>query len=347
MKTPTMRAVRLDVHTGDVAVETVRRPRPGTGQVLVRVEAAGVGRADVELVAGHGPVRPDALGRRTLGREVAGVMAAPGAGVDGWPLGRRVVLRSSVLLRRGSLSLGVDHDGGLADYVVAPVEALIAIPDTLEFEHAAVLDVVATAWSALTRTGDVRPGEAVGIWGVGALGTHAVQLARLIGAAPVVAIDPLPAARDRALSLGADAALDPGATAFDHELRAANGGRALDLALHMADSDSADGQVSSSLASGGRAVLVGAGVRASVPVGGTEFWRQGKRLLGDSGPRPEDIPLVLRLIAHGRLDLAASVTEVLPLEAAGSALRRVAEHDGRTVRLVVSPRISVVSVPTD
>jgi threonine dehydrogenase-like Zn-dependent dehydrogenase len=334
-----MRAVRVDARTGDVAVEFVRRPRPAAGQILVRVAAAGVGRPDLELVAGRGPLRADASGRRTLGREVAGVVAAPGAAVNGWPLGRRVVLRSTVRLPKGGFALGVDQDGGWADYVVAPVEALVLIPDALPFEQAAVLDVVATAWSALTRTGGLRAGEAVGIWGVGGLGTHAVQLARMLGAAPVVAIDPRPAARERALALGADAALDPAAASFAGDLRAANGGRFLDLALHMADGGAAYQQVVASLAPEGRAVLVGTGVSAGSAVDDEPgFWRQGKQLLGHGGPWPEDVPVLLRLIAHRRLDLSSSVTGVLPLEEAADALARLAGSDGGTVRLVLCPR---------
>jgi threonine dehydrogenase-like Zn-dependent dehydrogenase len=329
-----MRAVRVDTLDGSVVVDTVRRPRPAAGQVLIRVAAAAVGRPDAELAAGGPALRPDAAGRRTLGREVAGVMAAPGAGVDGWPLGRRVVLRSSVRLPRGQFSLGVDQDGGLADYVVVPVGALVQIPDQLPFEQAAVLDAAATAWSALARTGAVRPGEAVGIWGVGGLGTPAVQLARLVGAAPVIAVDPHPAARARALAVGADAALDPQAASFLADLRAANGGQLLDLAMHVADSRAAAAQLVAALAPNGRAVLVGPG---GGPVD-DDFWPAGRALLGHGGPRPEDVPLLLRLVARGRLDLAASVTEVLPLNEAPAALSRVTPGDGTVVRVVLLPR---------
>jgi threonine dehydrogenase-like Zn-dependent dehydrogenase len=335
VKPPTMRAVRVDTLGGSVVVDTVRRPRPAAGQVLIRVMAVAVGRPDAELAAGGPALRPDAAGRRTLGREVAGVMAAPGAGVDGWPPGRRVVLRSTVRLPRGQFSLGVDQDGGLADYVVVPVGALVQIPDQLPLEQAAVLDAAATAWSALTHTGAVRPGEAVGIWGVGGLGTHAVQLARLVGAAPVIAVDPHPAARARALAVGADAALDPDATSFPADLRAANGGQLLDLALHLADSRTAAAQLAAALAPEGRAVLVGPG---GGPVD-DDFWRGGRALLGHGGPRPEDVPLLVRLIVQGRLDLAASVTEVLPLDEAPAALRRVAGGGGTVVRLVLRPGV--------
>ncbi|MBB3082378.1 zinc-binding dehydrogenase [Geodermatophilus sabuli] len=334
MTPPTMRAVRVEAATGHVVVQSVRRPRPAAGQVLVRVAAAGLGRPDVELVAGRGGLRPDASGWRTLGREVAGVVAAPGAGVDGWPLGRRVALRSSVRMPRGRFALGVDQEGGWADYVVAPVESLVLLPDVVPFEQAAVLDVVATAWSALARTGGLRPGEAVGIWGVGGLGTHAVQVARLLGAAPIVAIDPRPEARQRALGLGADAALDPEDASFDADLRGVNGGRLLDVALHAAGSGAP--QVLASLATDGRAVLLG-GSAAGALGDVVDPWADGKCLLGHAGPLPEDVPLLLRLITHRRLDLSSSVTDVLPLEEAPAALERLVADDGRTVRVVLRP----------
>jgi threonine dehydrogenase-like Zn-dependent dehydrogenase len=340
MTPPTMRAVRVEATTGRVAVRTVRRPRPAAGQVLVRVAAAGVGRPDAELVAGGGGLRPDASGWRTLGREVAGVVAAPGAGVDGWPLGRRVAVRASVRLPKARYALGVEQEGGWADYVVAPVESLVSLPDVVPFDQASVLDVVAMAWSALARTGGLRPAEAVGIWGVDGLGTHAVQAARLLGAAPVVAIDPWPEARQRALALGADAALDPESASFGADLREVSGGRLLDVVLHAAGSATA--QMLGTLAAGGRAVFAGGGAGAVLVGDSPDFWADGKRLLGHAGPLPEDVPLLLRLIAHRRLDLSSSITDVLPLEEASAALERLAADDGRTVRLVLRPEAAPV-----
>ncbi len=103
------------------------------------------------------------------------------------------------------------YDGAWAEYTVAQAVGLTRVPDNVPLEQAAILaDAVSTPFGAVVRTGQVRIGESVGVWGVGGVGTHIVQLARLVGAVPVIAIDIKPAVLDRALELGADHALDAG-----------------------------------------------------------------------------------------------------------------------------------------
>ena len=98
-------------------------------------------------------------------------------------------------------------------------------------------DAVSTPWGAIVWTGGVRAGEAVGVWGVGGLGAHAVQLLRFVGATPLIAVDPIAAARKRALEFGADLALDPANPEFAQQLRASTGGKGLDVAFDFAGGD--------------------------------------------------------------------------------------------------------------
>ena len=117
---------------------------------------------------------------------------------------------------------GIDYDGGWAQYTVAREDTLIPIPDTLPFDQAAIIpDAVSTPYAAVVTTAGVRPAQSVGVWGVGGVGAHNVRLARLAGAAPIIAVDPLPSARERALAFGADLALDPAAADFADQVRAA------------------------------------------------------------------------------------------------------------------------------
>ncbi|MFD5064544.1 zinc-binding dehydrogenase [Streptomyces sp. NPDC058394] len=106
---------------------------------------------------------------------------------------------------------GVDYDGGWSQYTIAREDTVVPIADVLPFDQAAIIpDVVSTSYAALVDTVQVRSAQAVGIWGVGGVGAHAVRLARMMGAAPIIAVDPLPNARERALAFGADTALDTG-----------------------------------------------------------------------------------------------------------------------------------------
>jgi D-arabinose 1-dehydrogenase-like Zn-dependent alcohol dehydrogenase len=335
---PLMRAARLDVATRALVVKDVPRPRPAYGEVLVRVAAAGVCLSDVHIVQGLIIPRRVRSGELTLGHEVAGTVAAPGAGVDGWPLGRRVVLQPIVARKDGNHTLGMDYNGGWADYVVTPAATLVPIPDSLPFAQAAIIpDAVSTPWSAITATAAVRPGQGVGIWGVGGLGAHAVQLARLVGAAPVIAVDPLLSARERALDLGADAALDPSAADFGRRLLAVGRGQLLDVAMDFAGVPAAQRQILESLAPGGKAVLVGlSGVPVTIE-DSTSFSVYAKQVLGHFGSQYADLPQLIRLAELGRLDLSRSVTEIMSLEDAAEAVRRLDAKVGDPFRIVLRP----------
>jgi 2-desacetyl-2-hydroxyethyl bacteriochlorophyllide A dehydrogenase len=334
-----MRAARFNVRTREFAIKTVPRPRPASGQVLIRVGAAGVCLSDVHIIQGLIVPRRIKSGELTLGHEVAGTVVAPGAGVDGWPVGRRVALQPIVPRADGNHTLGVDYDGGWAEYVVTPASTLVPIPDGICFEQAAIIpDAVSTPWSAITHTADVRPGESVGIWGVGGLGAHAVQLARLVGAAPIIAVDPNRAARERALPLGADAALDPTAPEFDTLLAAATQKRLLDVAFDFAGVPASQQQSMASLAQGGRVVLIGLSGAPVTIEDGTSFSVYGKKILGHFGSQYPDLPQLVRLVGLGRLDLSGSITEVMPLENAAEAVRRLDQKIGDPIRFVLQPR---------
>ncbi|MYT25634.1 alcohol dehydrogenase catalytic domain-containing protein, partial [Streptomyces sp. SID7760] len=201
----TMLAGRLRLDTRTFAVEEVPIPVPGPGEVLVEVRAAGVCLSDVHLI--DGSLSPffltDAVteaGAVTLGHEVAGVVHTLGPDVKGgWTPGQRVVLQAGEAcgdcggcLRRMTchrpLTRGLDYDGGWAQYTIAREGTLLPIPDELPFDQAAIIpDAVSTPYAAIVGTGAVRPAQAVGIWGAGGLGAHAVRLARMVGAAPIIA----------------------------------------------------------------------------------------------------------------------------------------------------------------
>ncbi len=196
-----MLAARL--HLGpnrSLELDEVPVPEPGPDHVLVKVEAAGVCLSDVHLI--DGTLTPLFLEGDvvTLGHEVAGTVHALGPGVTKAKVGDRVVLQAREARGGRTYTRGVDYDGGWAEYTLARIDTLVPIPDDLPFEQACFIpDAVSTPWGAITATGEVKPGEPVGVWGVGGLGAHGVQLLRLVGAAPIIAVDPLPAARERAL----------------------------------------------------------------------------------------------------------------------------------------------------
>ncbi|MEG9246674.1 zinc-binding dehydrogenase [Arthrobacter sp. Soc17.1.1.1] len=334
----TMLAGRLDVSTGSFEVKEVPVPTPGPGFVRVKVQAAGVCLSDVHLI--EGLLRPMHLrgDEVTLGHEVSGSVDLPGDGVDGWVPGDRVVLQAGYEHGGVTLTMGVDYDGGWAEYVVVPAGVLVPLGEHFPYDQAAIIpDAVSTPWASIVSTGRVRPAEAVGVWGVGGLGAHGVQLLRLVGAAPIIAVDPLPEARERALAFGADLALDPRADDFAASLAAATSGRGLDVAFDFAGVDAVRSQALAGLGLQGRLVLVGLSGNPITISDSTAFSYTRKQVRGHYGSEAHHVPELVVLAELGRLDFARSISDTLPLRDAATAVERLERKEGNPIRLVLVP----------
>lgn len=319
-------------------LDEVPIPEPGPDQVLIKVAAAGVCLSDVHLI--DGTLTPLYLQGDvvTLGHEVAGTVHTLGPGVTSATVGDRVLLQAGEIRGGTIYTRGVDYDGGWAEYAVAHVDTLVPIPDDLPFEQACFIpDAVSTPWAAVTATGAIRAGEAVGVWGVGGLGAHGVQLLRLVGAAPIIAIDPLEAARTRALEFGADLAFDPA----DPDLRAkvfmATNGMGLAAAFDFAGVAAVREQAIVCLGRDGRLVLVGLTDKPITITGGTAFSYFAQQLRGHYGSQPEHVVELVKLQRLHRIDFARSVSAVMPLADAEKAVQALESKQGNPIRLVLQP----------
>ena len=333
-----MLAARLNVKTLTLSMDDVPIPEPGPGQVRIKVRAAGVCLSDVHLI--DGSVRPLHLRQDTvtLGHEIAGTIDALGPGVVSCPVGQRVVLQAGEE-RAGTLyARGLDYDGGWAEYTLATVTTLVPIPDDLPFGQAAIIpDAVSTSWAAITATAQVRPAEAAGVWGAGGLGAHAVMLLRLAGAAPVIAVDPLPAARKRALDFGADIALDSADPELARKVRRETGDLGLAAAFDFAGVPAVQEQAVGCLGASGRLVLVGINDKPLTISDSRTFGYRQQQVRGHYGSAPEHVTELVMLAGRGRISLARSVSDVLPLSEAPKAVERLRHKEGNPIRLVLQP----------
>lgn len=334
-----MLAGRLNVATRKFEVTRVPVPEPTYGQVRIKVEAAGVCLSDVHLI--DGTLTPLHLpgDEVTLGHEVAGTVEVLGEGVEGLQPGQRVLLQAGEQLRDGTiLTRGVDYDGGWAEYALARQDTVVPIPDALPFEQACIVpDAVSTPWAAVTATANTQPGQAVGVWGVGGLGAHAVQLLRLVGAAPIIAVDPVEEARDRATQLGADLTLDPTSEGFREAVLEATGQLGLDAAFDFAGVSPVREQAMGVLGKQGRLVLVGLANQPVTIPSDTFFSYMQQQVLGSYGSEPQHVEQLVRLVGHGRLDISRSVSDVLPLADAADAVARLERKEGNPIRLILKP----------
>jgi 2-desacetyl-2-hydroxyethyl bacteriochlorophyllide A dehydrogenase len=343
-----MRAARFDQASRRLEVVDVPTPTPTAGQVLVKVDACGICLSDVHLIDGSLPMSLPVV---TPGHEAAGTIAAVGSEVPHWQVGQRVALHGGSNCMtcdrcasgrpeecRNVAIMGFGYDGAWADYVAVPYPVLAAVPDDVPIEQAAIIaDAVSTPFAALTERADLRPGESIGIWGVGGLGIHAVKLARLMGATPIVALDPLASARDRALSAGADIALDPTTDNIVEQVQAATGGAGLDIALDVVGSTAVLQQAEPCLARRGRLVMVGMSMEPIALGPGALFSVQSQTLMGHLGYRKQHMEQLLKLVATGRLDLSDSISDVVGLDDVVDAVDRLATKRDNPVRIVVKP----------
>lgn len=344
----TMRAERFYADTKTVALEDVPIPEPGPGEVLVKVAFCGICHSDLSLINGTFPAQRPVV---TQGHEASGTIAKLGPDVTGWSEGDRVVLAAGrpclecPNCRRGDMSnclriqlMAFAYDGAWAEYTVALAAGLTRVPDNVPLEQAAILaDAVSTPFGAVVRTGKVTVGESVGVWGVGGIGTHIVQLARLVGAAPVIAIDINPVVRDRALELGADHAFDSRDPDLRAKLAEVTGGRLLDVAFDAVGLKVTFEQALDCLTVGGR--LVGVGMSDQSPtVGPTSmFGLTQKQVLGHLGYQNVDIETLARLVSLGRLDLSRSISRIIPLGDIRDGIDALEHADGNPIRILVQP----------
>jgi propanol-preferring alcohol dehydrogenase len=189
----TMRAVVIASYGGSLQATRRPIPRPGPGEVLIRVRASGLCSTDLHLLSGRQP-----LGNlpRIVGHELAGDVVELGNGVAHWRQGDRVTAAIDVIcgscrhclagetqLCRSMKRIGFERDGGHADYVAVPEANLVALPAEISYEAAAILpDAVACMYHSLIHQGGVGIGQRILILGVGGLGIHGVQIAKYVGA---------------------------------------------------------------------------------------------------------------------------------------------------------------------
>ncbi|SAL30361.1 alcohol dehydrogenase [Caballeronia sordidicola] len=187
-----MKAVQVEAPGGPLKLVELDIPQPGHGQVRIKIHACGICHSDSLTKEGQWP---GLQFPRVPGHEIAGVVDAVGDGVEGWSVGRRVGVGwhgghcgqcsrcrkgDFVLCEKGQVP-GISYNGGYAEFVVAPVEALASIPDDLsDVDAAPLLCAGITTFNALRNSG-ARAGEVVAILGIGGLGHLGVQFARKMG----------------------------------------------------------------------------------------------------------------------------------------------------------------------
>jgi len=321
--------------------ELVERPlpEPGPRQVRIKIEACGICYSDSYVVTGTYPgVKYPAV----PGHEIAGRIDAVGPDVTGWQTGQRVgvgwfggACGTCPRCRRGDFitcqnlkTPGIHFDGGYADYMLAPVEALASIPDALDAAEAApLLCAGITTFNAL-RNSSARAGDLVAIQGIGGLGHLGVQFASRMGF-HTVAIARGPDKKKLARELGAHAFIDSEAQDPAKELMALGGAKAI---LATATSAKSMTPLIDGLGTDGTLIVVGASPEA-IEVNPYHVIGARRGMRGWPSGSSADSEDTLRFSA---LTGVAPMIETYPLARAAEAYERMLSGKAR-FRVVLVP----------
>lgn len=213
-----MHAARLRA-IGEMRIENVHRPVPGPGELLVRVEAAGICGSDRHMFRGEYPTALPV----TLGHEFCGIVEALGAGAGRIPVGTRITADPNIScghcpscrmgrpnLCHNLVAIGVFRDGGFAEHVVVPESQAFELPADVDPIRGAFSEPLACCLHGLD-VARIQPGMSVAVLGGGVIGMLMVQLVKLAGATTIVLSTRQRPRRDLAMKTGATHAIDPSA----------------------------------------------------------------------------------------------------------------------------------------
>ncbi len=321
----TMKSAQISKPGAPFSVVEREIPQPGANQVRIKVQACGVCHSDVITKDGLMPIEYP----RVPGHEVVGLIDEVGAGVSGWKKGQRVGVGwhgghdgTCLQCRRGDFNncvnlkiAGISYDGGYQQYMIAPMEALVTVPDSLkDAEAAPLLCAGITTFNALRHAGALPP-DLVAVQGIGGLGHLGIQFANKCGY-KVAAIGRGPENAALAKKLGAHVYIDSQATNAAQELQKLGGAKVI---LATAPSGKAMAELVDGLGPNGRLMVIGASPDP-IAVSPLQLIFGSKTVEGWASGIATDSEDTLRF---AELTGVRPMIETYPLEKAGEAYDRM------------------------
>lgn len=305
---------------------------PGTGQILVRIEASGLCHTDIHAARGDWPVTPTAP--FVPGHEGVGIVTGVGPGVTSVALGTRVALpwlghacghcrycvSGRETLCAAQQNTGYSIDGSYAEYAIADADFAVPVPDGLDPIEAAPLTCAGVTTYKAVKVAGIQPTELVSVVGVGGLGHLAVQYASIVGGT-VVGVDVRDDKLQLAKELGATYTVNAATTdpvAAMEELGGA------DVAIVLAASSAAADAALASLRPGGRLVLVGLPKDGAIRLPIFDTVLHGKQVIGSIVGTRQDLTEVFALHALGRTRV---ITQARALDEVNAAFDEVLAGD--------------------
>ena len=334
-----MKAVFINEHGGTDKLTYGDRPNPevAPGEIMLRVRASALNHLDLNLREGrtyNGPLP------RILGCDIAGEVAAisPNASTS-LKLGDRVILNNRVTCGTcpncqlgldqscpKQQRIGVDRDGGHAEYITAPAVNAHVIPDAMDFTEAAALPIAAhTVWHCMVTQAEVRPWDDVLVQAAGSgVGSMAIQIAKMVGAR-VITTAGSQWKLDKAKEWGADEVINYRETPnFSERVKELTGGQGVDLVFDCVGADVWQENLRS-LKAGGRLVITGVTSGATANLDLSLLQGKPLHLMGSGGRSNRTFADFMKVVHHG--SLRGIPGRVFPLEEVGAAHQAMHDRD--------------------
>jgi len=262
-----MRAIRYHGPKQPLRLETLPKPTPGPGEIVVKVAASGICHTELHFLSGLLNLGVHPL---TLGHEIVGVVEEVGAGVTSPKTGDRVILYYYVGCGRCAHCLAGDEhlcdalvaeygfvsDGGFAEYAKVPARNAVQLPDSVSDEAAAPIGCGVTTAVHAAALARLAAGDVVLVYGVGTVGFGLIQLAQLTGA-EVIAVSRTPAKLEKAKALGAAHAVSARDGKVAERVREITGGHGADVVFELVATRETMAASTGALAKRGRLVFIG------------------------------------------------------------------------------------------
>lgn len=301
-----------------LALEEVTAPKPGPGQVLIRVTHSGICGTDYKIYSGAIPVRYP----RIMGHEMIGVVVEANGG-DARP-GQRVIIDPELycgacfhcrigqthLCPKGQL-LGRDSNGGFAEFLTAPAGQVFPLPDAVDDQAAVLIQVLTTCLHAQRLT-PIFAGESVAVLGLGVTGQLHAQIAKARGASPLIGITRSADKRELAAKMGADLTF-PGGPEAVQKVREATSGRGADVVIDTTGMLPVVADAIEMVRFGGRLLLFGIITAKEGALPFYQLYFKEIQVINSRVAKSEDYPASIHLVQRGLVKLHPLISNVLPL----------------------------------
>ena len=337
---------------GDVRVETVPVPKVGRGEILIRVHTCGICGTDLKKISTGSHSAP-----RIFGHEIAGVVAAVGAGVTKFKLGdrvmafhhipcgqcyyceRKVFAQCPVYKQVGSTAGFEPSGGGFAEYVRVldwvVEKGVVSIPDGVPFEQAAWIEPVNTCLKGI-ETLHLAPGETVFAIGQGPIGILLAALAKRAGAR-VITSDLYPQRLTISRAFGLEETIEAGRTDTVAAVRALTEGRGADATIVAVAGDALIQTAMDATRPGGRVMLFAQTVRGEARFDPASVCVDEKALLGSYSASVDLQEESVRFVFSGEIDLTKLISHRFPLAQSVEALELAAHPQPDSMKVIIQP----------